>query len=74
VNANLSPPFDVQGVILLDASALGLCGGVTGASYTMTTEVYPDSPSATAEQCNQAQVASVVGALESLRGEAKQEL
>lgn len=54
------------GVILLDAPQLGLCAGTTGASYATTTEVYPDSPSATDEQCNAAQVAAVVGALESI--------
>ncbi|MEO5628963.1 MAG: M14 family metallocarboxypeptidase [Thermomonas sp.] len=38
---------------------LGLCAGISGARYTTTTEVYPDSPRATAEQCNDAQVAAV---------------
>ncbi|HRA67190.1 MAG TPA: NACHT domain-containing protein [Caldilinea sp.] len=39
--------------------ALGLCAGITGARYTTTTEVYPDSPRATPEQCIAAQVAAV---------------
>jgi hypothetical protein len=43
---------------------LGLCAGVTGARYTTTTEVYPDSPRATPEQCNAAQVAAVCSAIE----------
>eukprot|EP00547_Thalassionema_nitzschioides_P013480 CAMPEP_0194244756 /NCGR_PEP_ID=MMETSP0158-20130606/11941_1 /TAXON_ID=33649 /ORGANISM="Thalassionema nitzschioides, Strain L26-B" /LENGTH=342 /DNA_ID=CAMNT_0038980335 /DNA_START=30 /DNA_END=1058 /DNA_ORIENTATION=- len=54
-----------EGVIAIPTpSSLGLCSGVTTASYATTTEVYPDSPKATPEQCNQAQVACIVGALE----------
>eukprot|EP00520_Triparma_pacifica_P002058 CAMPEP_0118636698 /NCGR_PEP_ID=MMETSP0785-20121206/2763_1 /TAXON_ID=91992 /ORGANISM="Bolidomonas pacifica, Strain CCMP 1866" /LENGTH=299 /DNA_ID=CAMNT_0006527845 /DNA_START=211 /DNA_END=1107 /DNA_ORIENTATION=- len=41
-----------EGVILYDYTALGLCGGVTNARFTTTTEVYPDSPKATDELCN----------------------
>ena len=43
---------------------LGLCAGLTDAPYTTTTEVYPDSPRATPEQCVDAQVASVVAAID----------
>ena len=43
---------------------LGLCAGITGARYTTTTEVYPDSPRATPAQCNAAQVAAVRAALD----------
>ena len=53
-----------EGVILYDFKALGLCAGVTDARFTTTTEVYPDSPRATPEQCNDAQVAAVIAALE----------
>jgi len=41
-----------------------LCPGITGARYTTTTEVYPDSPRATAEQCIAAQVAAVSAAID----------
>lgn len=51
------------GVIAYPLKKLGLCASVTGAPYTCTTEVYPDSPSATAAVCNQAQVAALCGAL-----------
>ena len=51
------------GVILYDYTALGLCGGVTDARFTTTTEVYPDSPRATPEICNAAQVAAVRAAI-----------
>ena len=47
------------GVIRYALRELGLCAGITGARYTTTTEVYPDSPSASPEQCNAAQVAAV---------------
>ncbi|MCG6213699.1 M14 family metallocarboxypeptidase [Vibrio furnissii] len=53
-----------DGVILYPMKALGLCGGVTNCVYGSTTEVYPDSPSVTDEECNDAQVAAIVGALD----------
>jgi len=53
-----------EGVIEYPLKALGLCASVSGARYTTTTEVYPDSPKATPQQCNDAQVAAVTGALD----------
>lgn len=54
-----------EGVIAIPSpSSLGLCAGVTNAPYATTTEVYPDSPSASDEQCNVAQVACIKAALE----------
>ena len=52
------------GVILYPFRALGLCAGMTGAHFTTTTEVYPDSPRATPEQCNAAQAAAVCAAID----------
>lgn len=52
------------GVILYPLVELGLCAGITGARYTTTTEVYPDSPRATPEQCVDAQVAAVRAAID----------
>lgn len=53
-----------EGVIVIPCKkSLGLCAGVTDAPYRTTTEVYPDSPNATADQCNRAQVACIEGAL-----------
>jgi hypothetical protein len=52
------------GVILYDCKQLGLCAGMTDARFTTTTEVYPDSPRATPEQCNAAQVAAVCAAID----------
>ena|SRR6478672_1937907 len=52
------------GVIEYDCRALGLCAGATDARYVTTTEVYPDSPRATPEQCNDAQAAAVRAGIE----------
>jgi hypothetical protein len=53
-----------EGVIAIpNKKSLGLCAGVTNAPYRTTTEVYPDSPQATPDQCNEAQVACIEGAL-----------
>ncbi|WP_322997182.1 M14 family metallocarboxypeptidase [Castellaniella sp.] len=52
------------GVIRYALRPLGLCAGITDAPYRTTTEVYPDSPLASAEQCNAAQVAAVRAALD----------
>ena len=52
------------GVILDPVKSLGLCAGVTDATYVTTTEVYPDSPRTTADECNAAQAAAVRGALD----------
>ncbi len=53
-----------DGVILYSMKKLGLCGGVTDCQYGTTTEVYPDSPKVTVEECNKAQIAAVIGALD----------
>ena len=52
------------GVINYPFEELGLCAGITGARYTTTTEVYPDSPSATAAICIDAQIAAVQAGLD----------
>lgn len=51
------------GVIAYPVKSLGLCAGLTHASYTTTTEVYPDSERVSPEDCNAAQVTSVCAAL-----------
>jgi hypothetical protein len=60
----IGSPVVSPGVINYSLRELGLCAGVTNARYTTTTEVYPDSPRATPEQCNEAQVAAVRAAIE----------
>jgi hypothetical protein len=63
-NEIIGSPLVAPGVIDYPLRELGLCAGITGARYTTTTEVYPDSPRATPEQCNAAQVAAVCSAIE----------
>lgn len=55
--------MEQQGVINYDKKSLGLCGGFSGAEFVSTTEVYPDSPKVDDNNCNQAQVAAITGAL-----------
>lgn len=63
-NEIIGSPLVAPGVIDYPLRELGLCAGITGARYTTTTEVYPDSPRATPEQCNAAQVAACCAAIE----------
>ncbi|HXS73480.1 MAG TPA: M14 family metallocarboxypeptidase [Rhodanobacteraceae bacterium] len=60
----IGSPMVAPGVIEYALKQLGLCPGITAARYTTTTEVYPDSPRATPEQCNAAQVAAACAALD----------
>lgn len=58
--------LEQPGVINYPKRSLGLCGGMTDARFVTTTEVYPDSPSASPAQCNAAQVAAVSAAIDFL--------
>jgi len=60
----IGSPVVADGVINYPYRKLGLCAGVTDARFRTTTEVYPDSPRATPEQCNDAQVAAVRAAID----------
>ena len=60
----IGSPMVAPGVIEYTLAKLGLCAGITDAPYKTTTEVYPDSPRANAEQCNAAQVAAVCAAID----------
>lgn len=60
----IGSPVVARGVIRYPLKQLGLCTSITNAPYRTTTEVYPDSPRATAEQCNAAQAAAVCAAIE----------
>lgn len=53
-----------EGVIDYDKSVLHLCGRMTQAEYVSTTEVYPDSPSTNAKECNLAQVTAIKAAID----------
>jgi Succinylglutamate desuccinylase / Aspartoacylase family len=52
------------GVIAYRCKELGLCASITDAPLTTTTEVYPDSPRTTPEQCIAAQVAAVCAGID----------
>jgi hypothetical protein len=56
-------PVVAHGVIRYPVKELGLCAGVTDARFVTTTEVYPDAPGCSADECNRAQVAAVRAAL-----------
>ena len=60
----IGSPAVARGVIEYPLRQLGLCAGITDARYKTTTEVYPDSPRATPEQCNAAQAAAVCAAID----------
>ncbi len=60
----IGSPVVAPGVIEYPLEQLGLCAGITRAKYRTTTEVYPDSPRATPEQCNQAQAVAVCAAID----------
>ena len=62
-------PLQQQGVIQFAQGSRGLCGAMTGARFVTTTEVYPDSPSTSPEQCNEAQIAAVNAAIDHLRNQ-----
>jgi len=51
------------GVINYATQALGLCAGFSDREYCTTTEVYPDSPLSNEQNCIDAQVAAITGAL-----------
>jgi hypothetical protein len=57
-------PLLLPGVITYPVRTYAMCPSVTDAPYTTTTEVYPDSPRATPQQCDAAQVAAVCAALD----------
>lgn len=60
----IGSPVLAPGVIEYAVKDLGLCTGLTDARFTTVTEVYPDSPRATPEQCIEAQVAAVRAGLD----------
>jgi hypothetical protein len=64
----IGTPMAQPGVINYPKRALGLCGGMTAARFVTTTEVYPDSPSATPAECNDAQAVTVSAAIAYLLG------
>jgi hypothetical protein len=64
--AMIGSPEIAPGVIAYELQELGLCASISGARYCCTTEVYPDSPRTSPEQCIEAQVAAVRAGLDYL--------
>ena len=60
----IGAPVVAPGVIEYPLAKLGLCAGITAAPFKTTTEVYPDSPRTSAEQCNAAQATAVCAAID----------
>lgn len=60
----IGTPVVAHGVIEYPVADLGLCASISGARYTTTTEVYPDSPRSTPDICIEAQVVAVRAALD----------
>lgn len=56
-----------EGVVNYPVKKLLLCAGFSNALFTTTTEVYPDSPRVTPENCVDAQVAAITGGLDFLQ-------
>lgn len=60
----IGSPVVAPGVIRYPQAKYAMCSSVTGARFTTTTEVYPDSVRATSQICNDAQVEAVCAALD----------
>ncbi|GHB05361.1 peptidase [Algimonas arctica] len=60
----IGAPVVAHGVIEYPQAKYAMCASMTGARFTTTTEVYPDSPRATSAVCNDAQVTAVCAALD----------
>jgi hypothetical protein len=60
----IGSPVVARGVIEYPLAKLGLCCSITGARFTTTTEVYPDSSRTNAAECVRAQVTAIRAALD----------
>lgn len=57
-------PLQSPGVISFAVAKKGLCAAITAARFSTTTEVYPDSPRTTPQECIAAQVTAVRAAID----------
>jgi hypothetical protein len=60
----IGSPVIARGIIEYPLAQLALCASITNARFKTTTEVYPDSPRVTPEDCVRAQVAAACAALD----------
>jgi len=63
--------LEQEGVVNYHVKKLFLCAGLSNAKFTTTTEVYPDSPNVTDDDCTDAQVAAINGGLDYLLKQVK---
>ncbi|WP_457421424.1 M14 family metallopeptidase [Roseateles sp. P5_E7] len=59
----IGTPLQSPGVISFAVAKKSLCAAITAARFSTTTEVYPDSPRTTPQQCAEAQVTAVRAAI-----------
>ncbi|AZG36855.1 MULTISPECIES: M14 family metallopeptidase [Shewanella] len=67
-NQLIEVPIEQFGVVNYPVKKLSLCAGITVNHFNTTTEVYPDSPLVTVQECNDAQVAAIIGGLDYIVG------
>ena len=60
----IGTPLAAPGIINYPLTELGLCPSITPAPYKTTTEVYPDSPRTTPQECIAAQVTAANAAID----------
>ncbi|MBP7336726.1 M14 family metallocarboxypeptidase [Niveispirillum sp.] len=60
----IGSPVIARGIIEYPLARLGLCPSITKARFKTTTEVYPDSPRATPDNCTLAQVTAIRAGLD----------
>ncbi|POB13598.1 M14 family metallocarboxypeptidase [Halobacteriovorax sp. DA5] len=64
INGNIiGEKLEQEGVINYPLKKLHLCASFSDAKFCTTTEVYPDSPRVSAENCVDAQVAAIIGGM-----------
>jgi hypothetical protein len=60
----IGTPLAAPGIINYALADLGLCPSITPATYKTTTEVYPDSPRTSPQECIAAQVAAATAGID----------
>ena len=70
-NCLIGTPITQQGVINYPVQKIGLCTGFSSATYSTTTEVYPDSPNTSEKECELAQVTAILGGLNYITNQIK---
>ena len=61
--AIIGVPITAPGLVDIPCESLFLCAAQTAAPFVVTTEVYPDSPKTSPDECNRAQVACALAGI-----------